>query len=104
PGALDDGGRCLLVTLADGEVLATRKLVLATGQDGTGEWWMPDFIKALPADRRAAAPDDIDFERLRGRKVAVLGAGATAMDNAVTALEHGADVDLYCRRAVPSAV
>src|ERR1019366_9251876 len=79
PGTLDDGGRCLLITLSTGEVIAARKLVLATGQDGTGEWWMPDFIKALPPDRRACAPDPIDFERLRGRKVAVLGAGATAM-------------------------
>ena len=104
PGTLDDGGRCLLVTLSTGEVIATRKLVLATGQAGTGEWWMPDFSKALPKDRRACAPDEIDFERLRGRKVAVLGAGATAMDNAATALEHGADVDLFCRRAEPSAV
>ena len=52
PSQLDDGGPCLLVTLSTGEVLATRKLVLATGQDGTGEWWMPDFVNALPADRR----------------------------------------------------
>jgi cation diffusion facilitator CzcD-associated flavoprotein CzcO len=104
PGELDDGGRCLLVTLSTGEVLATRKLVLATGQDGTGEWWMPDFIRALPADKRARTCDDIDFVRLRGRSVAVLGAGASAMDNAATALEAGADVDLFCRRAHPSAV
>ena len=48
PGRLDDGGPCLLVTLSTGEVLATRKLVLATGQDGTGVWWMPDFVRNLP--------------------------------------------------------
>jgi cation diffusion facilitator CzcD-associated flavoprotein CzcO len=99
PGRLDDGGPCLLVTLSSGEVLATRKLVLATGQDGTGEWWMPDFVRALPADRRAHACElDIDFERLRGKVVAVLGSGASAMDNAAVALEHGATVDLFCRR------
>ena len=66
PGKLDDGGNCLLVTLSTGEVLAARKLVLATGQDGTGEWWMPDFVRALPADRRAHTCEMIDFERLRG--------------------------------------
>ena len=104
PGALDDGGRCLLVTLSTGEVLAARKLVLATGQDGTGEWWMPDFVRALPADRRAHTCEAIDFERLRGRTVAVLGAGASAMDNAAVALEHGAEVHLFCRRAEPSMV
>ena len=64
PGQLDDGGRCLLVTLSTGEVLAARKLVLATGQDGTGEWWMPDFVRALPADRRAHT---CEIDRLRAR-------------------------------------
>ena len=99
PGRLDDGGACLLVTLSSGEVLATRKLVLATGQDGTGEWWMPDFVRALPVDRRAHTCElAIDFERLRGKVVAVLGAGASAMDNAAVALEHGAEVHLFCRR------
>ncbi len=104
PAALDDGGRCLLVTLSIGEVLAARKLVLATGQDGTGEWWMPDFVRALPKDRRAHTCEAIDFERLRGRTVAVLGAGASAMDNAAVALEHGAKVHLFCRRAEPTVV
>lgn len=104
PGRLDDGGRCLMATLSTGEVIATRKLVLATGQDGTGEWWMPDFIRALPEERRAHTCEDIDFERLRGRTVAVLGAGASAMDNAAVALEHGANVHLFCRRPVPSVI
>ncbi len=105
PGKLDDGGRCLLVTLSTGEVLAARKVVLATGQDGSGEWWMPDFVRALPADRRAHTCEMIDFERLRGKTVAVLGAGASAMDNAAVALEHGAaEVHQFCRRAEPSVV
>jgi FAD-dependent urate hydroxylase len=104
PGQLDDGGRCLLVELSTGEVLAARKVVLATGQDGTGEWWMPDFVRALPKDTRAHTSQMIDFERLRGRVVAVLGAGASAMDNAAVALEHGAEVHLFCRRPEPSAV
>lgn len=99
PGRLDDGGFCLLVTLSTGEVLAARKLVLATGQDGTGEWWMPDFVRNLPPDRRAHTCElDIDFARLRGKVVAVLGAGASAMDNAAVALEHGAEVHLFTRR------
>lgn len=99
PGRLDDGGPCLLVTLSTGEVLATRKLVLATGQDGTGEWWMPDFVRSLPADRHAHTCEiDIDFARLKGKVVAVLGAGASAMDNAAVALEHGAEVHLFTRR------
>jgi hypothetical protein len=46
------------------------------------------------------AAQAIDFARLRGKKVAVIGAGASAFDNAATALEEGAaDVQLFCRRA-----
>jgi cation diffusion facilitator CzcD-associated flavoprotein CzcO len=104
PGALDDGGRCLVATLDNGEVLAARKIVLATGQDGTGRWWMPEFVEALPARVRAHTCETIDFEALRGRVVAVLGAGASAMDNAAVALEHGATVHLFCRRAAPQVV
>jgi cation diffusion facilitator CzcD-associated flavoprotein CzcO len=41
----------------------------------------------------------IDFTRLQGRRIGVLGGGASAYDNAATALEHGAaSVDLYFRR------
>ena len=41
----------------------------------------------------------VDFERLRGRRVAVLGHAASAFDNANCALEHGAAcVDLCFRR------
>ncbi|MBL8832878.1 MAG: FAD-dependent oxidoreductase, partial [Rhodospirillales bacterium] len=41
----------------------------------------------------------VDFEALRGRRVAILGGGASAFDNAACALEAGAaDVRLYIRR------
>src|SRR5260370_707453 len=71
PAALDDGGRCLLVTLSTGEVLAARKLVLATGQDGTGQWGMPDFGRPLPAGRRAHTFEVIHFVPLPGAAGAV---------------------------------
>jgi cation diffusion facilitator CzcD-associated flavoprotein CzcO len=102
-------GRLLQATIrhADGrtETRHARKIVLATGQEGAGGWWMPDFIAALPTHLRAHAADPIDFAALRGKIVAVLGAGASAFDNAATALEHGAaEVHLFCRRATPQVI
>lgn len=80
--------------------LVARKVVLAMGIEASGRWWMPEHLAALPARFRAHTADDIDFGRLAGRRVAVLGAGASAFDNAATALEHGAaEVRLFCRRA-----
>jgi cation diffusion facilitator CzcD-associated flavoprotein CzcO len=105
PTRTDDDLPCLAATLSTGETLYARKIVLATGQDGTGAWSMPDFIASLPASYRAHAADPIDFTHLAGRTVAVLGAGASAFDNAAVALEHGAAaVHLFCRRAEPMLV
>ena len=105
PARTDCGHSCLRAGLSTGETLLARKIVLATGQDGTGRWWMPEFIAALPPATRAHAADAIDFTALRGRTVAVLGAGASAFDNAAMALEAGAaEVHLFCRRAAPMII
>lgn len=95
-------GGLLAVTIESAgrlETLHARKLVLATGQEGLGGWTLPAAIAALPAHRRAHAAEPIDFAALAGRRVAVIGAGASAFDNAATALEAGAtQVHLLCRR------
>ena len=79
--------------------LVTRKLVLATGQDGTGRWVVPSAFSSLPASHCATTNADIDFESLRGRDVVVIGQGASAADNAAEALEAGArSVQLLVRR------
>lgn len=81
------------------EIRFTRKLVLAQGIHSGGDWSMPRAIADLPTALRAHASEPIDFERLRGKRVAVIGAAASAFDNAATALEHGAaQVEMFCRR------
>ncbi len=94
------GGLALTLRRGGGaaETRYARRLVLATGHDGTGEWWMPPEIAALPERLRARGADPIDFAALAGRRVAVLGVGATAGDNAIRALEAGAEVHMFCRR------
>lgn len=82
------------------KTLYARKIVLATGQEAMGNWSIPEPLRHLPARFIARASDPIDFAALAGRTVAVIGAGATAFDNAATALEAGAsEVHLLCRRA-----
>jgi cation diffusion facilitator CzcD-associated flavoprotein CzcO len=81
-----------------GRVL-TRRLVLATGRSGLGGFAVPDFLKDIDHACWAHSADDIDFAALKGKRVAVIGAGASSMDNAATALEAGAaGVDLLIRR------
>lgn len=80
--------------------LLARRVVLATGIEGSGQWHVPESIAhALPRELYAHTCEAIDFEALADRRVAVLGAGASAFDNAATALEGGArEVRLFCRR------
>jgi cation diffusion facilitator CzcD-associated flavoprotein CzcO len=55
---------------------------------------------SAPAPLRAHSSEAIDFAALAGRTVAVVGAGASAFDNAAAALEAGAaKVTLIARRA-----
>ncbi len=78
-----------------------RTVVIATGYDGAGGWAVPAFIRdALPPDRYDHTNGPVDFAKLRGARVAVLGHGASAFDNANAALEAGAArVDLCFRRS-----
>jgi cation diffusion facilitator CzcD-associated flavoprotein CzcO len=104
PARTDDDLPCLRIETSEGPQLA-RKVVIATGQEGVGGWWMPEFLRDLPVPLRAHASEAIDFAALRGKVVAVLGAGASAFDNAACALEAGAaEVHLFCRRAEPMII
>ncbi|MCM2474545.1 NAD(P)/FAD-dependent oxidoreductase [Rhizobium sp. CG5] len=79
--------------------ILTRRLVLATGRSGLGGFAVPDFLKGVDRAYWAHSADDIDFTALKGKRIAVIGAGASSMDNAATALEAGAGaVDMLIRR------
>jgi FAD-dependent urate hydroxylase len=101
----DEGGllRARLQSAGGEETVWARKIVLALGRDGSGAPRWPTFPSLRRDDPLAAgrvfhSADAIDFESLRGKRVAVLGAGASAFDNAACALEAGARVDLFARR------
>jgi cation diffusion facilitator CzcD-associated flavoprotein CzcO len=83
------------------ERVHARKIVLATGIEGSGRWRVPqELVSNLPCKRYAHSVDDINFSRLATKRVGVLGIGASALDNAAAALEAGAArVDVCFRRA-----
>ncbi len=86
----------------NGKPIYARKIILALGRDGSGAPRWPEFATFQPAKRHANvfhSADDIDFARLKGKRVGVLGAGASAFDNAGEALEAGAaGVVMFARR------
>ena len=80
-------------------VVLARRVVLATGRDGLGGAYLPPLAESLPRALWAHSSDDMDYSKLAGKRVGVIGAGASSMDSAATALESGAErVDLLIRR------
>ena len=80
--------------------LLARKVILATGIQGGGEWHVPKIIsEKLPAHLYAHTSKKIDFPALKGKKIAILGGGASAFDNAHFALSEGvAEAHVFVRR------
>ncbi len=96
-------GQLMRLTLAGSgateKSVLTRKVVMATGRDGMGHPSIPGFVEGLPQKYWAHSSHEIDFAALRGKRVVVVGVGASAVDNAAEALEAGAaDVRHLIRR------
>lgn len=77
-----------------------RHVVLANGMDGAGAWHVPpEVAAALPRSAYAHTAEPIDLAALAGKRVLVLGAGASAFDAALAAEAAGAvSVRLLARR------
>jgi cation diffusion facilitator CzcD-associated flavoprotein CzcO len=80
--------------------ILTRKVILATGIQGGGEWHVPAMIgDALPPSLYAHTSQPIDFTALQGKRIGILGGGASAFDNANAALQLGVgEVHVFMRR------
>lgn len=88
------------VILEKGAALLARNVVFATGIQGGGEWHVPPIVRqSLPASRYAHTSEAIDYAALAGERIAILGGGASAFDNAQSALTAGvAEVHVFLRR------
>lgn len=86
------------------EYLHARKVVLATGRLGGGGARRPDWTHELPQGTFTHSTEMFPHKKVKGRTVAVIGCGASALDIALTALQEGAlRVDLlYKRKEIPS--
>lgn len=96
----EEQGNLVRVRLADGDSVLARKVVLATGIEGMGDWYVPEFVRNnLPESAYTLCTDDVDSIEWQGKSIGLLGAGATAWDRAADLLELGAaDVRLFMRR------
>jgi len=82
--------------LADGKRVTARKVVLAVGLVNFD--YVPSILAGLPQELVTHSSRHSRFEQFRGREIAVLGGGASAMDVAAGLLEAGAAVQVVSRR------
>lgn len=100
----EDGVAVAQITGPKGtETVRARKVILALGRDGSGAPRWPNFPSLSMQDPLAQGRifhtmDSIDFAAFQGKTIAVLGAGASAFDNAACALEAGVKVQQFARR------
>jgi FAD-dependent urate hydroxylase len=80
--------------------ILARKVVLATGRGGSGGFEIPAFIKELPKPFWYHTGEVIDYASFSGKRICVVGAGASSADIAAIALENGAESVLMFMRKV----
>jgi thioredoxin reductase len=82
--------------LDDGSTIRARRVVAAVGIGGFR--FTPEALAELPAKYLSHSYDHHDLALLAGRRVAVIGGGASAIDLAGLLNERGCEVRLVCRR------
>ena len=92
----DASGR-FLVTLATGEELRARKVVCATGLAGLAH--LPEALRGLPPGLVSHTSEHADYATFRGQTVAVIGAGASAVEAGALVLEAGGKPEILVRAA-----
>ncbi|HYZ20886.1 MAG TPA: NAD(P)-binding domain-containing protein [Rhodopila sp.] len=92
--AHDDPG--FVVRTADGDLIRAGKVVLAVGIAPFS--YIPPALSELPPDLVTHASAYGPVSDFRGRAVAVVGSGASAIDLVIALHGHGADVQIVSRR------
>ncbi len=83
------------LTAADGETFEARSVVVATGLTHFG--YVPPVLADLPRELVTHSSEHHELDGFAGKKVAVLGSGASALDIAALLHEAGAQVELVAR-------
>ncbi len=99
-----DPGFSISVDLDGGRrEMFARKIVIATGREGLGRPRIPAVFAPYVGRHCWHTSDTINFQRFEGGTLAVVGWAASAVDNAATALEAGANrvCLIYRRSEVP---
>jgi FAD-dependent urate hydroxylase len=88
-------GNAFRLELADGEIFAADRVVIATGL--ANQEYRPSVFRELPVALVSHTCEHADLGRFRGRRVAVIGRGQSACESAALLAEAGAEVEVISR-------
>ena len=94
---LDRQNNRFQLRLATGEEVRAKKVVVATGLSHAE--YIPDELTKLPVELLSHSGDHHDLGKFKGREVAVIGAGQSALETAALLNEAQATVTLLVRRS-----
>jgi hypothetical protein len=83
------------VAFADAEPVAARSVVIATGV--LPHFHIPAELSSLPSELVSHTADHHRFDQFRGRRVAIVGAGSSALETAALLHEAGGEAHLIVR-------
>lgn len=84
-----------LVTFADAEPVTARNVVVATGV--LPYFYVPAELSGLPSGLVSHTADHHRFDEFQGRRVAIVGAGSSALETAALLREAGGEAQLIVR-------
>ena len=84
------------LTLANGETLRARQVVVAVGVEHFA--YLPEQLAGLPAGACTHSSAHTDLAAFAGQRVTVVGAGQSALESAALLHEHGAQVQIVMRK------
>lgn len=84
-----------VLTLEDGETLAVNRVIVATGIEPFAQ--VPPEFSSLPRALISHSSDHQDFCQFKGKSVAVIGGGQSALESAALLREAGATVQVFVR-------
>jgi hypothetical protein len=94
---VERAGRGFSLTLSDGEHLTARRVIVAAGIASFAYW--PEEFSGVPRELASHPVDHCDFSNFRGKRVAIIGGGQSALESAALLKEAGADPEVLVRES-----
>lgn len=93
---VDAGNPSFKITLEGGEEFSTRRVIVATGISNFAR--RPEVFSGVPSALASHSSEHKDLRKFQGKRVAVIGAGQSALESGALLQESGAQVEVIARK------